>query len=201
MEFFSFLMNDVLAEPAVLVGLIALVGLVAQKKPFTDCIKGTVKTIMGFVILGAGAGLVVSSLGDFATIFQHAFGIAGVVPNNEAIVSIAQETFGKEMAMIMFFCHGYQYLNCQIHTLEIHLPDWPPHAVYVDDGCRHSVFIRNVWCLPRCFRRVGSRCSNGIFPGYCTPLHEAGNGFRRCCHRPFFNTFLRNGRLYWQQAW
>ncbi len=103
MEFFSFLMNDVLAEPAVLVGLIALVGLVAQKKPFTDCIKGTVKTIMGFVILGAGAGLVVSSLGDFATIFQHAFGIAGVVPNNEAIVSIAQETFGKEMAMIMFF--------------------------------------------------------------------------------------------------
>ncbi|MCV5744784.1 PTS ascorbate transporter subunit IIC, partial [Escherichia coli] len=44
-----------------------------------------------------------SSLGDFATIFQHAFGITGVVPNNEAIVSIAQEAFGKEMAMIMFF--------------------------------------------------------------------------------------------------
>ncbi|GFK53814.1 Ascorbate-specific PTS system EIIC component [Vibrio cholerae] len=43
------------------------------------------------------------SLGDFATIFQQAFGITGVVPNNEAIVSIAQEAFGKEMAMIMFF--------------------------------------------------------------------------------------------------
>ena len=58
---------------------------------------------MGFVILGAGAGLVVSSLGDFANIFQHAFGIQGVVPNNEAIVSVAQKSFGKEMAMIMFF--------------------------------------------------------------------------------------------------
>ncbi|EIU7003152.1 PTS ascorbate transporter subunit IIC [Vibrio parahaemolyticus] len=103
MEIFSFLMNDVLSEPAVLVGLIALIGLIAQKKPVTECIKGTVKTILGFIVLGAGAGLVVSSLGDFATIFQHAFGITGVVPNNEAIVSIAQEAFGKEMAMIMFF--------------------------------------------------------------------------------------------------
>ncbi len=96
-------MSDVLSEPAVLVGLIALIGLIAQKKPVTECIKGTVKTIMGFVILGAGAGLVVSSLGDFANIFQHAFGIQGVVPNNEAIVSVAQKSFGKEMAMIMFF--------------------------------------------------------------------------------------------------
>ncbi|MCZ4373578.1 MULTISPECIES: PTS ascorbate transporter subunit IIC [Vibrio] len=103
MEFFNFLMNDVLSEPAVLVGLIALIGLIAQKKSVTECIKGTVKTILGFIILGAGAGLVVGSLGDFATIFQHAFGITGVVPNNEAIVSIAQKAFGREMAMIMFF--------------------------------------------------------------------------------------------------
>jgi PTS system ascorbate-specific IIC component len=103
MDFFRFLMSDVLSEPAVLVGFIALIGLIAQKKPVTECIKGTVKTIMGFVILGAGAGLVVSSLGDFANIFQHAFGIQGVVPNNEAIVSVAQKSFGKEMAMIMFF--------------------------------------------------------------------------------------------------
>lgn len=103
MDFFRFLMSDVLSEPAVLVGLIALIGLIAQKKPVTECIKDTVKTIMGFVILGAGAGLVVSSLGDFANIFQHAFGIQGVVPNNEAIVSVAQKSFGKEMAMIMFF--------------------------------------------------------------------------------------------------
>ena len=44
----------------------------------------------------------VNSLGDFATIFQHAFGIRGS-PQQRAIVSIAQQSFGKEMAMIMFF--------------------------------------------------------------------------------------------------
>ncbi|KML65301.1 PTS ascorbate transporter subunit IIC [Pectobacterium peruviense] len=103
MEFFRFLMSDVLSEPSILVGLIALIGLIAQKKPATECIKGTVKTVMGFLILGAGASLIVSSLGDFAAIFHHAFGIAGVVPNNEAIVAVAQKNFGTEMAMIMFF--------------------------------------------------------------------------------------------------
>lgn len=77
MDFFRFLMDDVFAEPAILVGLIALIGLIVQKSSLTTCIQGTVKTIMGFVILGAGASLVVSSLSDFSAIFQQAFGIQG----------------------------------------------------------------------------------------------------------------------------
>lgn len=103
MSFFKFLMYDVLSVPAVLVGLVALVGLLAQKKSATDCIKGTIKTIMGFIILGAGAGVVIGSLNHFSEMFQFGFGISGIVPNNEAIVSIAQKAFGKEMALIMFF--------------------------------------------------------------------------------------------------
>ncbi|PHM37553.1 PTS ascorbate transporter subunit IIC [Xenorhabdus innexi] len=103
MDFFRFLMNDVLAEPAILIGLISLIGLILQKQSVTECIKGTIKTILGFVILGAGAGVIITSLNGFAVIFQHTFGIQGVVPNNEAIVSIAQKSVGKEMALIMFF--------------------------------------------------------------------------------------------------
>ncbi len=102
MEFFSFLMADVLVEPAILVAFISLIGLLAQKKSLSECIKGTAKTAIGFIILGAGAGLIVSSLRDFAIIFQQAFAISGVVPNNEAILAIAQEALGQEMAMIMF---------------------------------------------------------------------------------------------------
>lgn len=40
---------DILKVPSVLVGLIALIGLVAQKKAFSDVVKGTIKTILGFV--------------------------------------------------------------------------------------------------------------------------------------------------------
>lgn len=47
MDFFRFLMSDVLSEPAVLVGLIALIGLIAQKKPVTECIKVPSRPLWG----------------------------------------------------------------------------------------------------------------------------------------------------------
>jgi len=97
------LMNDVLGEPAILVGIFALVGLMLQRKPVADVVSGTLKTIMGFVILGAGAGVIVGSLDYFGLMFEHAFNIQGVIPNNEAIVAVAQDVFGAETALIMLF--------------------------------------------------------------------------------------------------
>ncbi|HZG60965.1 MAG TPA: PTS ascorbate transporter subunit IIC [Anoxybacillus sp.] len=98
-----FIMKDVLGSPAILVGLFAFIGLLLQKKSFADTVSGTLKTIMGFVILGSGAGILIGSLNMFGKMFEKAFDIQGVIPNNEAIVAIAQQTFGKETAMIMLF--------------------------------------------------------------------------------------------------
>lgn len=100
---FDFIMKDILGSPAILVGLFALLGLFLQKKSFPDVVSGTLKTIMGFVILGGGASILIGSLNIFGTMFEKAFHIQGVIPNNEAIVAIAQKTFGKETAMIMLF--------------------------------------------------------------------------------------------------
>ncbi|EMT45805.1 PTS ascorbate transporter subunit IIC [Anoxybacillus flavithermus] len=100
---FDFIMKDILGSPAILVGLFALFGLLLQKRSFPDVVSGTLKTIMGFVILGGGAGILIGSLNIFGTMFEKAFHIQGVIPNNEAIVAIAQKTFGKETAMIMLF--------------------------------------------------------------------------------------------------
>lgn len=94
---------DILKVPAVLVGIIALVGLLAQKKSFSDVVKGTVKTILGFIVLGGGAGVLVSSLNPLGGMFEHAFNIQGIIPNNEAIVSIALEKYGAATALIMAF--------------------------------------------------------------------------------------------------
>lgn len=97
------IMNDILGTPAILVGLFALIGLLLQKKGIADVVSGTLKTIMGFIILGAGATVLVGALGLFGQMFEHAFHIKGVIPNNEAIVALAQKTFGAETAMIMVF--------------------------------------------------------------------------------------------------
>ncbi|MFG6115673.1 PTS ascorbate transporter subunit IIC [Halobacillus sp. MO56] len=97
------IMKDVLGTPAILVGLFALIGLLVQRKDIGDVVSGTLKTVMGFVILGAGANVLVQSLGQFSSMFNEAFAVDGVIPNNEAIVALAQESFGTETAMIMLF--------------------------------------------------------------------------------------------------
>lgn len=94
---------DILKVPSVLVGMIAMIGLIAQKKPSTDVIKGTIKTILGFIVLGGGATVLVSSLNPLGGMFEHAFKIQGIIPNNEAIVSISLEKYGAPTAMIMAF--------------------------------------------------------------------------------------------------
>ncbi|AMG61903.1 PTS ascorbate transporter subunit IIC [Staphylococcus lugdunensis] len=94
---------DILSQPAILVALIALIGLLVQKKSATAITTGTIKTMLGFLILSAGAGVVSNSLEPFGKIFQHAFGVQGVVPNNEAIISLALKDYGTTAALIMVF--------------------------------------------------------------------------------------------------
>ncbi|AVQ33944.1 PTS ascorbate transporter subunit IIC [Staphylococcus muscae] len=94
---------DVFSQPAILVALIAFVGLVVQKKSAADITSGTIKTILGFLVLSAGAGVVTNSLEPFGQMFQEAFGVQGVVPNNEAIISIALKEYGTTAALIMMF--------------------------------------------------------------------------------------------------
>lgn len=94
---------DVLSQPAVLISLISFIGLVVQKKPASDIIKGTTKSFLGFIVIAAGAGILVGALEPFGRMFQHAFHVNGVVPNNEAIVAMALTKFGTTTALIMFF--------------------------------------------------------------------------------------------------
>lgn len=91
----------ILSVPSILVGLIALIGLVLQKRPTTDVVKGTIKTIMGFLVLSAGAEMIVSSLSPMGSMFEQAFHIEGVIPNNEAIISLALNDFGTTTALVM----------------------------------------------------------------------------------------------------
>ncbi len=97
------LILDILSVPAILVGLISLIGLVLQKKSASDVLKGTIKTILGFLVLGGGAGIAVEALSHFGLMFQEAFNVQGVVPHNEAVVAMALETYGTSTALIMAF--------------------------------------------------------------------------------------------------
>ena len=103
MKTILFFILDILKVPAILVGLIAMVGLILQKKSKPDIIKGTVKTILGILVLGGGATVLLGSLNPLGEMFKHSFNVQGIIPNNEAIVSMALGEFGTATALIMAF--------------------------------------------------------------------------------------------------
>lgn len=93
---------SILSTPAILVGLIALLGLLLQKAPLEKVITGTLKTIVGFLVLGAGASFVqTGSLLAFGEVFNYAFHMQGVVTNTDAFAAIALKDFGQATALIM----------------------------------------------------------------------------------------------------
>lgn len=92
--------QQVLSTPAIFVGLIALLGLLLQRQDAQTCVKGTIKTILGFIVLNAGAEVVQKSIIPFGDLFQAAFQVEGVVPNNEAITSLALNSYAVQTASI-----------------------------------------------------------------------------------------------------
>ena len=56
-EFLEFL-RDVLQQPALLLGIVSCVGLVALKRPFYKIMTGTLKPILGYLMLGCGSSFI-----------------------------------------------------------------------------------------------------------------------------------------------
>lgn len=102
MQIFIILRN-ILATPALLVGLVTFLGLLLQKKSADHVIKGTVITVVGFVLLSAGSDFLSNgALKDFGVLFNYAFHIQGVVPNMEAIASLGIAQYTMEVSMVLF---------------------------------------------------------------------------------------------------
>lgn len=97
LEFF----RDVLKQPALLMGIVAFVGLLAQKKPGHKILTGTLKPILGYLMLAAGANVISANLDPLGKMIEKGFHIQGVVPNNEAIVAMAQKVLGVETMYIL----------------------------------------------------------------------------------------------------
>lgn len=98
------ILQEILSTPALLIGIMAFIGLVLQKKAVEEIIQGTIKTIVGFLILTAGSSfLQTGSLNDFGTLFNFAFNVQGVVASNEAIVSLAMTDYASPTTLIMCF--------------------------------------------------------------------------------------------------
>ncbi|VEU59354.1 PTS ascorbate transporter subunit IIC [Mesomycoplasma neurolyticum] len=69
--------------PALLVGIFTMIGAITLRKKTSQVIISTFKVIVGFLILGGGAGVLVGSLEKFQPVFKEVYKLNGVIPNND----------------------------------------------------------------------------------------------------------------------
>ena len=97
----DFIGQQILNVPAYLVGIIVAVGLIALRKGGGQVIGGALKATLGFLILGAGADVVVASLEPLGKLVLGVTGAEGVVPTNEVVTAMAAKDFGANSAYIL----------------------------------------------------------------------------------------------------
>lgn len=90
----NFLVTDIFGVAAIFMSLIALVGLLLLKKPFSDVVSGVFKTALGVIILQQGVGVLVNSMLPLA-ISVGALQQATPFPDE----MIGSETFMSEYGM------------------------------------------------------------------------------------------------------
>lgn len=111
MEIFNVIV-ELIQLPAVILGLIALIGLLIQKKSASEVIVGTIKTMLGLLIMSVGIGALIGALSPIQAMFEAgipAGGFKTFVTFDEAVVGAVQganlQSIGAAIAWTMLF--GY----------------------------------------------------------------------------------------------
>ncbi|MBW4082610.1 PTS sugar transporter subunit IIC [Paenibacillus sp. S150] len=90
----NFIIQNILTQASITVALIAMLGLILQKKSVGQIISGSLKTLLGFMVLSAGSGIIVGSLTYFGKVFTEGFHMQGIIPSIEAINGQAMNELG-----------------------------------------------------------------------------------------------------------
>lgn len=97
MAVLNYLVNTVFRQPPLFLGLIALLGLLLQKKGLSDTVKGTLKTVIGVIVLMKGVDIIVASINPLATAFTNIYAI----PAEEAINPMGMGGFLTEYGSVV----------------------------------------------------------------------------------------------------
>jgi ascorbate PTS system EIIC component len=87
--------------PTLMLGLVALVGLVLLKKSFSDVITGTIKTMAGVLVLFTAVDVLVGVIGIIGELFGMVFVYEGQAAAGDWVAFLAN--FGVEIVLVMVF--------------------------------------------------------------------------------------------------
>lgn len=95
----DFILSNILRNPPVLIGLISMLGLILQRKPLSEIIKGSLMAAFGMVILSAGVDMLAGTIVPINSAVQTQLGVQ--VSEGLSDVTFTQE-YGGVVGIAMF---------------------------------------------------------------------------------------------------
>jgi len=83
---------SLIQTPAIVLGFVALIGLIIQGKNAGQVFSGTVKTAIGMILVSAGAGILVTNILPFVNLFAIVFHLSGFATSSESVVAAMSST-------------------------------------------------------------------------------------------------------------
>lgn len=102
----NFIIQEIFGQGAIFLALIACIGLILQKKSFSEIVRGTIMTAVGFFVLSTGTGLITgNSIDGISTAFN------AIMPQavESTTVDIGAE-FGTEIGIVMIIAFAINIL-------------------------------------------------------------------------------------------
>ena len=130
---------ELLQIPAIILGLIALIGLLLQRKPASEVITGTIKTVISLLIIGGGTGILIAALEPIQQMFEMGLGTSDLqtfITFDEAVVAAVQSAnvdgIGGQIGWTLLFGYAIHLLLARITPLKyIYLTG---HMIWVHAG-------------------------------------------------------------------
>ena len=99
-QLFDNYINPIFSQPSLLLGFVTLIGLLALRKPFAEVVSGTVKTMIGVLLLTTGSGLMTSIFRPIIFALSERFSITGVIIDPYATLAAVTDALGEKLGWV-----------------------------------------------------------------------------------------------------
>lgn len=103
MDLFLYFITNVLGQAVFIIGLVVVIGMVAQKKPWHQILPSAIKTMIGFSMINIGGQTLGMALLPLQPMFSKIFGMDAPPADIGAAQAQSLAEIGTEMALIFAF--------------------------------------------------------------------------------------------------
>ncbi|QOX63502.1 PTS ascorbate transporter subunit IIC [Anoxybacterium hadale] len=133
----NFIINEIFGQGAIFLAIVALIGLILQKKSTSEIVRGTLMTAIGFFVLSQGTGIIVTRAID---------GLSGafntMMPTASGSPDIDMTVYGTQIGIVMLVAFAFnlffaRFTRWKSIFLTGHMLYWFPYvfiAAGVDAG-------------------------------------------------------------------